>query len=141
MSETEIELVRRYLELGNQRDWHAAAACWSDDVELVVAFDSPDAGTYRRKEPVGRWFRDWLARFAPGYEMTIEECTANQERTLTTLRHRGVGRMSGVPVEGLFHCMMCVRDGLITRIEIYRDRNPALRAAGLPAAQAAPSRD
>jgi hypothetical protein len=60
---------------------------------------------------------------------------------LATVRHRGVGRASGVPVQALFYNVFRIADDRIKRIELYTERGAALRAVGLPAGEAAPSRD
>jgi ketosteroid isomerase-like protein len=133
------DVVRRVFELGNQRDWEAVLELWADDIELIAAFESPEPEIVRGKEACGRWFRDWFARFAPDYEMTIEEFLERDDVALARVHHRGVGRASGVPVEGTFHCVYRILDGRIARQELYTDRDVAFRSAGIPAGEAAPS--
>jgi ketosteroid isomerase-like protein len=125
------DILHRLFELGAQRDWQAVAEYWTDDVELIVAFESPEPEHYRGKEPCGRWFRDWFARFAPDYDMTIEELFERDSVALLTVHHRGVGRASGVPVEATFYCVYRLADGRISRNELYTDRDAAARSAGI----------
>jgi ketosteroid isomerase-like protein len=141
MAESDASLLRAYFDAANRGDWAATMPYLADDVVLLVAFEAPDGGTYTHAGPVSRWFGDWFARFAPGYEMTIEDITRHGDCMLATVRHRGVGRASGVPVQALFYNVFRIADDRIKRIELYTERGAALRAVGLPAEEAAPSRD
>ena len=56
---------------------------------------------------------------------------ASQDRALTLIRQGGRGRQSGVPITVHFFTLSTVRDGKVLKIEYFRHRADALRAADL----------
>ena len=61
MSQENVDLVREIYERINRRDWAAILAAFDEEVVLVVHESvGPDAGIFRGREAVGRWFGDWF---------------------------------------------------------------------------------
>lgn len=129
-SRANVEIVREYFAATNRRDFASAMDAYGEDVVLVVRGLFPD-GTFSGREAVGRWFGDWFSAFDPGYHFELAEVRGFGERVFATARHRGSGRMSGVPVESFTAYAFTVRGGKITRVELYADRVAALSAVGL----------
>ena len=98
---------------------------YADDVELVThgerlgLFGGPVTG----KEAVGEWFGDWFRQFERDYRFDIEEAREIGGRVLLVASHHGHGRDSGVPVGERWAYVYTVRDGLITHLEIWSDRD------------------
>ena len=61
----------------------------------------------------------------------LELTEARDNRVLTLTRQVGRGRESGVPVEVHAFNVWTIRDGKVRKIELFRHRAEALKAAGL----------
>ena len=115
----------------NERDFSRAMAHYAEDVELIVdpaAF--LEGGTFRGRDAVGRWFGNWFGTFEPGYHFEIDEARELGEVILLVATHRGRGRTSGVEVGTQTGYLYSLRDGKVSRVEIYPGRAEALEAAG-----------
>jgi hypothetical protein len=55
----------------------------------------------------------------------------DDERVLVFVRVTSTGRASGVPVESRVAQEFTIRDGLIVRVKVHRERAEALKAVGL----------
>ena len=132
MSQENLEIVREQFEAMNRRDWAAVMAPYDEEVVLVVHESvGPDAGTFRGREAVGRWFGDWFLAFAKDYRFELEEARAVGDRVLTLARHQGHGRSSGADVEMVNAHVFSVRAGKVVQLELYGSRADALKAVGL----------
>ena len=68
MSQENVDVVREIYEDMNRRNWAAVRARHHQDVVLVVHESvGPEAGTFRGREAVGRWFGDWFLAFGKDY--------------------------------------------------------------------------
>jgi ketosteroid isomerase-like protein len=138
MSQENVEVVRRLYSLRAD----AAGIVRGDfdevfldymhpDVEVVPPSTYPDADiAYRGREGVRRWFRqmdevwdDW--RFEP--ERFFDAGT----RVVVFVRVSGVAKQGGPAVAISAAHVLTLRDGRITRADIFLDRSDALEAAGL----------
>jgi ketosteroid isomerase-like protein len=90
-----------------------------------------EAGTFKGRDAVGRWFGDWFRTFQRGYQFDLEEARELGGVILVVARHYGRGRTSGAEVHATMAYLYRVRDGRIARVELYPDRAEALAAAGL----------
>jgi ketosteroid isomerase-like protein len=153
MSQADIEVVRRFYEAGeravdayrkNPRSGVAAfeAGNLDPEAEAVLAFLHPDlefnalssalyGGTVRGHHG---WVAFWDELLAPtaDFHVTVHDVTDFGDGQVLVAAQQsgewtGSGIMLDVPVFGL----VTLRDGLIVRIENYRERNEALEAAGL----------
>ncbi len=132
MSREKVETVRQHFAATNDRDFPRAMSYYAENVELFVSPESaPESGRAKGREAVGRWFGEWLATFQPGYHFEIEETRDFGEVVLLVAAHGGRGRTSGVEVQTRTAYLYRVRAGKIVGVELYRDRDQALEAAGL----------
>jgi ketosteroid isomerase-like protein len=123
------DVVRDQFEAVNVGDFARAMDLYAEDVELFVAAGAfLQSGTFRGREAVGRWFGDWFATFEPGYRFEIEELRDVGDRVLLVASHRGRGRASGVEVRGRTGYVYGVREGRVSRVELYATREEALAA-------------
>ena len=134
MSEQDIEVVLDQFAATNERDFQRAMDGYADDVVLHASPESgPKAGTYEGREAVGEWFGDWLRTFEPGYHFEIQEARELRPGLLfLTSVHHGRGRLSGVDVGGGNAYLYRVRDGKVSHVGFFADRDEALEAAELP---------
>jgi len=53
------------------------------------------------------------------------------DAVVATVDHRGVGRRSGAEVTTRYYNVYWIRESLIARLAVFRERSEALKAAGL----------
>ena len=87
--------------------------------------------TVAGKEAVGEWFGDWFRQFDRDYRFEVHETRASVDRVFVAATHHGRGRHSGTPIEQYTAYAYTVRDGKISRLEMWAD--PDARAAALEA--------
>ncbi len=136
MAHTNVDVVVKQFEDTNARDFAAVMEAYAEDVTLVVHGEKVgmlgQAAT--GKAAVGEWFGDWFRQFARGYHFDIEESRGIGDRVLLIANHHGRGRDSGVPVEERWAYVYTVREGKVSRVELWGDRDAraaALEAVGL----------
>ena len=135
MSQENVELVRPIYAAWERGDFSSAE--WAHpEVEFVVA-DGPDAGTWTGTTGMAQAWHDWLGAWEE-YRVEVDGYRElDDERVLVLMLHCGRGKTSGLDVgqtgtkrarANLLH----VRDGRVTRLVLYWDRERALEAVGLP---------
>src|SRR5207237_5830903 len=92
MSQDNVEIVREIDERMNRRDWAAILTTFDEEVVLVVHESvGPNAGIFRGREAVGRWFGDWFLAFCKYYRFEVEESRCVGDRVLIVARHHAHG--------------------------------------------------
>jgi ketosteroid isomerase-like protein len=137
-TETPLELVRRGSEAFERGDYATAFATWDPDVAWdTTHFEAwPDDAVYQGRDEVIRFLQEeWVGGWA-SYEPRMEGIFNAGDQVVVFWNQRMVGRESGIEVEGQAATVCTVRDGLVTRIDNYTDRDEAMRAAGLDPQQA-----
>src|SRR5438046_9729420 len=128
----DVEIMREIYEHINQRDWAAILATFDEEVVLVVHESvGPNAGIFRGREAVGRWFGDWFLAFGKDYRFEIEEARSVGDRVFIVARHRGHGRSSGAEVEQVNAQVLSLDDGKVAQVQLYGSPAEALQAVGL----------
>jgi ketosteroid isomerase-like protein len=132
VSAENVQALRDHFSATNAGDFEGAMSYYADDVELFVDPDAfLDGGTFKGRDAVGRWFGQWFATFAPGYTFEISETRDLGDVVLLVATHHGRGRSSGAEVNRETGYLYSFRGGKIVKVELYRDREAALEAAGL----------
>jgi ketosteroid isomerase-like protein len=129
MSEEAMNAVRAAFEPFGRGDFSAVADL-PDEFELVLAPEMPDAGTYRGEE-ARRWIANWVDSFDRLTQELVKLIDAGDDRVLAEFIQRGWTAGSDVPVELPTWSLSTLRDGELTRMELFMNRNDALEAAGL----------
>ena len=122
---------------------HTAYEAWGKrDIDALLGVVHPDAearpilganiGTsvYHGRQGLRDWFRD-LHQEWETFESRVVRIEARGDRALLTLEIHARGRASGVVIEGEMYHLVEIRDGMILRLEAFRDRDDAF--AGLEA--------
>jgi ketosteroid isomerase-like protein len=127
-----LDLVRSIYADWERGDW--SSLDWADpDIELV-AVGGPEPGTYAGAEAVGRAWRDFLTAWQ-GYRVAAQEYRElDAGRVLVSNLTAGRGRGSGFEVgqtETKGANVFQIRDGKVTRLVVYWDRERALADLGL----------
>ena len=132
MSRENVELVRSIYAAWEAGDFTLAE--WADPEIEYVGMDGPDPGSSKGRAEMARNFRTWLSTWEEFRLEADEYRDLDSERVLVLDRSSGRGKTSGLDLgqiqsrgAWLFH----VRDGKVTRMERYMDRDRALEAVGL----------
>jgi ketosteroid isomerase-like protein len=131
MSQENVELLRRGFEHVERTGEFLPDAAHPDLVWDTTTFQRG----MRPERCVGvdeanRWLAQWLEDFED-WSVEIEELHDGGDRVVTIARQRARPRHGGPEVEMHVAQVWTFRDGLVARMEIYADRDEALRAVGL----------
>lgn len=134
MTQEIIEVVRPIYEAWERGDFTSAA--WAHpDIEFVTA-DGFDVGSWTGLAAMGRRWNEWLGAWED-YRVEVEEFRdLGDGRVLVLMLHCARGKSSGLDFEGTRTeragaNVLDVRDGKVTKIALYWDRERALADLGL----------
>jgi ketosteroid isomerase-like protein len=133
MSQANVELVCAAWEAWGRRDMDALFACYDRAIVWDQTRVDPSelAAEYHGHAGVRQFFRAWLGPFE-SYHAQAEDFIDAGERVVVRCRQGGRGKQSGVEVEmASFWQVYRLEDGLIVRIDVYRNEQAALEAVGL----------
>jgi ketosteroid isomerase-like protein len=134
MSEENVEVVRRAVELVRRRDEQSSGSRVGtgllDDALEVHDHDSPDLGVLKGHAGFLRWIDDWDEAWAE-WRLEPEEFIDAGERVVVLVRLSARGRGSGVSLERRDGMVWTVRNGMAIRLDYYNSPAEALEAAGL----------
>ena len=119
---------------------HAAYDAWSRrDIDDLLEQVDPSAearpllganvGTdvYRGHDGLRRWFED-LHQEWETFETSVARIEERGDRALCTIRIHARGRASGVMIDDELYHLIELREGLVMRLEAFRERDDAMRA-------------
>jgi ketosteroid isomerase-like protein len=133
MPQDNVELVRCIYEPWGRGDFRSVE--WADpEIEFVLADLGPDGGSWKGLSGMAAAWRAYLGAWED-YRTEVDEYRElDDERVLVLLRLSGHGKQSGVQLgkirteaANLFH----IRDGKVTRLVLYTDRDRGLAELGL----------
>jgi ketosteroid isomerase-like protein len=130
-SDDSVEVVRTAWEAWERGDMQAVFDFYDPAVEWDMSeSEVPDMGVFQGHDGVRRFFREWMAP-SDDYYAHAEDFKLGSEGVLVRMRQGGRGKESGVDVEmpPLWQ-LYRLRAGRAVRVEIYRDEDRALQAAG-----------
>jgi ketosteroid isomerase-like protein len=130
MSQENVEIARRLLELWERGDQAGGREYYDDSCELVFSASwFPDPGAYR----IGAKALDAWATFTDAFEQVeagVDRIVEAGEQVVALTFVRGRGRVSGAAVGAETAIVFTFREGKVARVELT-DRAEALEAAGL----------
>jgi ketosteroid isomerase-like protein len=133
MSQENIEVVRRVIDAFNRGAMDAVVDIGrvSPEVTFDASQSLPGFGVYQGIDETREFWEDWFAAFPfHEWEIEIEELTECDDKVLAMTRQKGRGAKDGA--RGLqFANVFTVRIGQIERVEVFRNQQRALEAAGL----------
>jgi ketosteroid isomerase-like protein len=127
MSRENVEAVREAFEQFGRGDFSGLAEL-PDEVEVALARDMPDAGTYRGAA-ARRWLEAWVDSF-DSLTLELVETLDAGDKVIAEFVQRGTPRGGSTPVGLRTWSVYTFREGAFT-IELFTRRDEALEAAGL----------
>jgi ketosteroid isomerase-like protein len=131
MSQENVEIVKRMWDATERGDTKAVFALY----DQAIVWDSHHAGPIERglyygHKGVRQFFRDWLESFET-LDLHAEKFIEVGDRVVVGYRVGGRGRGSGLEVDMCRWNLYGIRNGLVTRVEIFGTEVEALEAAGM----------
>jgi ketosteroid isomerase-like protein len=120
-----VEVVREMLEAYLRGDYEAALPAFAHDVEVITAlerFHGP-AGVVKEAK---RWEEMWS-----DYRFEVEDLVGAGDKVALLYHQVGNAKGSRIEVDERAAWVYTLREGKIVRLEMFQDRETALRAAGV----------
>lgn len=131
MSQQNVEIVRRAYEQFTATGQLVAEIASPDFVWDMSNFHGwPEQQAYEGVAGTEAFLRDWIAAW-DDWELELEALEDAGDKVVGLVRQRGRSRSAGMLVEMSFAQVWTLRDGKQTRMEMFSDRDEALRAVGL----------
>lgn len=143
MSEENVELVRRLLDMFARRDHEAVFDFYHPEIEWIAAGVSPTGpgevpgvddleGIYHGHDGVRTYWRRWLQAWGD-LDFELQDVVDGGDEVVALIRNqRQWGRHSGIPVEmPPYGLVFTVREGKVVRWRSFPDQESALEAAGV----------
>ena len=130
MSQENVEAVRESYAAGNRGDWDLAFSSAAPEFEWETDPRVPNAGIYRGRSAVQRFFEDQAARFEEG-TVACERLISDRDRVLAFVRIMVRPRGSSAEVVAEIAHLWTFHDGRCIRGRAFARREDALEAAGL----------
>jgi ketosteroid isomerase-like protein len=133
MSEENVEVVRAVLDAQRRQDWEAFPKLYDPEIEWEdVAGLWGDWGTRRGFDDVRDAFLTLFEAFEHAeFRLDDRDLFESGDDVVTPIRMSVRGRESGIRVDQVVWVVWTVRGGRIVRVRGYREKTPALEAAGL----------
>jgi ketosteroid isomerase-like protein len=129
MARESAEVVRAVYDAFNRGDTDAILEL-ADRAVLVEDHGVIDGATYEGRDGVIR-FLAFQADAFNAQSAELEELIETSEDIVASIRLRGRGPRSGIPLEGRFSHVWHIVDGTVRRLRVYASKQEALEAAGL----------
>jgi ketosteroid isomerase-like protein len=131
MSQENVKLVRRLLEVYNERSFGENTELI--DPEMIWDFsraELPDGSSYTGHSEFLSFIEAWEEGFDSEH-MEAREILDAGDRVVVTVNHRGRGMTSGIEIDQTVAMVWTLRDGRAVRMALFPTREEALEAAGL----------
>jgi ketosteroid isomerase-like protein len=134
MSQENVEIVRRIYEAVARRDAAAPFAVYAEDIVWDVSNSRRatimDSVAYHGHEGVRKFWEEAVSAFGT-VDLDVDEVIDAGDRVVALIREHEIGRTSGVPVDTRHVAVWTLADGKVVRMQIFDDREQALKAVGL----------
>ena len=130
MSQENVEIMRSaYADLAEQGAEAVLAYADPQFEATTPASLASEPGTYRGHEGVRRWFGSFGDAMEGVYFEGLE-FTSSGDKVLVDTKLHARGRATGIETEQRAFLVWTLRDGLVTRVETFAEREQALKAVG-----------
>ena len=131
MSQENVEIVRRFADCWERRDWDGMAELADPKVEAHGTVGGVEEGRVRRGVSEIRRDYESVEETWDEHRIEIEKLVDAGDRVVILQREYQRGRSSGAEVVIDAAVIVDLRNGRIVRVQGYMDRAEALEAAGL----------
>jgi ketosteroid isomerase-like protein len=134
VSEDEMAVARRAIDLFIAGDRDAAWALWAEDCVGIPPRDWPEPGPFRGREENRAAFDGWNVVFGREWtsHLAVREMTnLGEGRVLNQLEFKASGVESGLPVDQQLAVILTVTGGEIVKAEFFMEWREARSSAGL----------
>ena len=131
MSQENVELVRRaygHTQATGQVYAEGFAPGFVWDMSKYEGW--PEQQRYEGVDGAQRFIDDWTGAW-DDWEIEIEEIYDVGDEVVVVVHQRGRARTTGMALDMAFAQTWTIRDGRLTRMDMYSDPSDALKAAGL----------
>jgi ketosteroid isomerase-like protein len=125
-----LEIVQAAFDAYFRGDEQALLALASPSIVISQFPEQVDAGQYHGHDGFRQVMADWTGSW-DGWSIEILSAREVGDRVLATALQRGRGIGSGAPMEAQAIFVFTVREGLISRWEMFSSEEQALTAVGL----------
>jgi ketosteroid isomerase-like protein len=132
MSEENVELVRLGWEALQRGDIALVEEFTLPDAVMIQPPEVPDAKTYEGADAIREAMEDWPTQWEDFQMELLEIIDAGDDVVVSVTRHRGRGRESGIEMDFEVFYVQRVRQGKLSRLEMFFSREQALEAAAPP---------
>jgi ketosteroid isomerase-like protein len=130
-SDPNVDALRPIYDAWARGDWRAGPEAYGPTMVWSWSDEFPDInGVYDNPEDSEAAMREWL-RGWENWRCEAEEFLVAGDRVVVLTHYRGTGR-EGIELDSPAAHVWTMREGRASRLDVYVDRNRALRAAGLP---------
>lgn len=129
MSSENVDIIRRLVP-ANKKSLEECLPYLAPDLEIVPMDHFPDRTIFRGTAGWERWSTRWTSMFDE-HELTIGRTWEAGDQVVVELSERVKSAGSSFPLENEYAHVWTFRDGLVTRLEIFRQLEDALAAAGM----------
>ena len=131
MSQENLESLQRLAEAFGRRDLDGAMEHFADDVEVRPAVVGIDVGTLYKGRDDLRGFWDQISEAWEAQTVELKEMIEAPGERVVAVEQWHVRGRDGIELDFELIDAYAFRDGLIIRIDGFRDRAAALQAVGL----------
>jgi ketosteroid isomerase-like protein len=131
MSQENVEVVRRSIELWNDGQVEASIDLSADDAELQTDPRFIEGGAFRGRDELLRWSQGLRDGWVGGGSVITTEFIEVGDRVVVTGEWRGTGETSGIEASLPVTVVFTVHGGKIQRTQYFLDHEEALKAVGL----------
>jgi ketosteroid isomerase-like protein len=130
MSQENVQIVRRALDLLGRGDIAALLDLAAPEFELDENVLAPDAAVYHGRDGLRRWFEVSQEAFMD-FRFETERFVESGEWVFAFVHVHGRGRGSGAPFTASYVTALRIRHGKVVVAASYSDLSEALEAVGL----------
>ena len=132
MPEEKEELVRLHFALFNSRNLDALIGLFAEDAVVETDRRFPEGGVFEGRAALRRLYEGFHEGWEGGSIGEITRMTeAPGDVVLVDFLWRGTGDASRIETRNEISGLWSIRDGRITRVRYFFERDEALEAAGL----------
>jgi ketosteroid isomerase-like protein len=129
VSEENLELARRFIELGRRRDRHQLDLL-AQDVRYVPIAEVTEAGEYHGRDGFHRYMKGFIdSGWVEDLRWEATSYTDHGDAVIVRIQIHGRGRVSGLSFDTRVFQVLTFRNGEIVSIQDFLRRDDALQAA------------